>query len=151
MIDWIKDTLGIYGATFILCMLSGLIFVIQAEVVVVWATLVADDIGAAIVIGVLAGIAQVLIKIPFYFITRKITHASPRLEARMARARVRLAKWTSRPLLVTFLASSVGIPPYTAVSLIAGPLEIPFRKYLAVSFAGRILRFLVIALTPLLF
>ena len=37
------------------------------------------------------------------------------------------------------------------IVLIAGPLEIPFGKYLAVSFVGRILRYLVIAPAPLLF
>ena len=150
MIDWIKDTLGVYGGTFVLCLLSGLILVVQAEVVVVWATLIADDVGAAILFGVLAGIAQVLIKIPFYFITRRITHG-PRLAARMAKARERLAKWLHRPLLVTFVSASVGLPPYTAVSLIAGPLEIPFGAYLGVSLVGRILRYVVLALAPLLF
>ena len=66
-----------------------------------------------------------------------------------------LAKWgdrfqrsRSRLFMLVFVSSAVGIPPFYAVTIVAGALRIKFAPFIAVGACGRLIRFGLLALLP---
>ena len=150
-LDAIQGELGIYAGTFVICFLSGLIPVISAEVYVVAVLALAGSPALAVAVTLLAALGQMVAKgVTFYSAQGLLSLPLGRYQAKLDRARGRVERWKQKPLLVTFISSSVGLPPFYIVSLLAGALEIRFWPFMAVGFAGRVLRFGVIALIPLL-
>jgi membrane protein YqaA with SNARE-associated domain len=76
---------------------------------------------------------------------------SPKLEARIAKARELGAKWEKSELLLIALGATVGIPPQVLVALFAGVVGIRFRTFVVIDVLGRIARFVTIVLVANLF
>jgi membrane protein YqaA with SNARE-associated domain len=49
---------------------------------------------------------------------------------------------------VVFGSAFIGLPPLYAVSVAAGMARFPFRRFIALTLAGRILRFAFVFLLP---
>lgn len=62
--------------------------------------------------------------------------------------RDRFTRQPSSPVVLVFLSSAVGIPPFYLMSVVAGALKLGFSQYLAAGTLGRLIRFAALAFIP---
>lgn len=144
---------GVYGASVVVGVLSGLlplpvgesfILALSTQARVPWLSL---QLSIAIIV-----VIQVAIRVPLYLAGTRADHVpSRRWQARLARARAKIEKWQDKPKWILFLAAVVGIPPYYLTVIVAGMLKMPLRTFIAVSLAGRLIHYGVVAASPYLF
>jgi membrane protein YqaA with SNARE-associated domain len=149
VIDSIEGAVGIYLASFLIAVASGVIPIVNAEIYLVGVVLAVGGIPEALFLAVLVSVGQMVAKAVIYQTAKGATTLGTKsggFAAKLERARTRVEKWKSKPLGVTFVSASLGLPPFYIVSLVAGILEVRFRAFLLVGFAGRTLRFGTIAL-----
>lgn len=148
MIDSLEGALGLYLASFLIAVASGLIPIINAEIYLVGVVLAIGGIPEALILAALVAVGQMASKAVIYYTARGATNLGQRsrgFASKLERARTRVERWKSKPLGVTFVSASVGLPPFYVVSLVAGILEVRFRAFMLVGLAGRSLRFGTIA------
>ncbi len=151
MIDSIEATVGIYLATLIISVLSGLVPVVNGELYLIAAIVVADDPVVALVLAVIVALGQMIAKIGLYYAARGATELgrSTRLGAKLERAQLLARRWQGKPLTLLFVSAVTGLPPFYLVSLLAGLLRIRFGTFLLLGIIGRVIRFVALALIVL--
>ena len=147
---------GIYGAAFVIGMISSIVPLISAEVfvAVTCVTVTRQPVDVAVV-GVLVAIGQMVMKVPMYYGSRgagKLVRPAP--DGRIARAlrwveRTAIDRWRAYPTALTFVSASTGVPPFYALVLLAGAIEMPAIKFMTVGMIGRLIRFVTIGLGAL--
>ncbi|MFN0252922.1 MAG: VTT domain-containing protein [Kofleriaceae bacterium] len=146
-------------AIFVLCAttmgagaLSGLFPIFNSELYLVGVVAAAGaNIPFALVIALSLALGQVGSKVVLYYAARRGARLGRgRFAEKLEKARVRAAKWKSKPYSIAFLAASVGIPPFYLTALVAGVLELDVRRFFAISMVGRIIRFGTIAIIVVL-
>lgn len=144
MASW-HESLGIYAATFVVCVIGGFVPIVNAEVY--FASIGATAERAAIVPIVLIGtLGQMTAKTAIFFAGRGIlrlpvTRDSERMRVVLAKARA----WRGPIELFVFVSALFGIPPFYIVSLLGGTIGISVTHFIALGFTGRLIRFLAIA------
>ena len=151
MIDSIEASVGIYLATLVVSVLSGLVPVINGELYLIAAILVAGDPTVALVLAAIVAVGQMIAKVVLYYTARGATELgrSTRFGAKLAQAQQLVARWRGKPLTVLFLSAVTGLPPFYLVTLLAGLLGIRFGTFLLLGIAGRLIRFIALALLVL--
>lgn len=151
MIDSIEATVGIYLATLIISVLSGLVPVVNGELYLIAAIVVADDPVVALVLAVIVALGQMIAKIGLYYAALGATELgrSTRLGAKLERAQLLIERWQGKPLTLLFVSAVTGLPPFYLVSLLAGLLRIRFGTFLLLGIIGRVIRFVALALIVL--
>jgi membrane protein YqaA with SNARE-associated domain len=139
-------TFGLYLGTYVVCLLAGLIPLINAEVYLVGVTLWAVRSPAQLpAIVVLASLGQMTAKVILYYTAAGAMRLPRgRYQARLEAARDRIERWRHRPLWVLAVSSTLGLPPFYLVSLAAGAMRIRMRTFLAIGTAGRLVHFAVV-------
>lgn len=148
MIDSLEGAVGIYLASFLIAVVSGVVPIVNAEIYLVGVVLAVGGIPEALILAVIVSIGQMVAKAVIYQTARGATNLGEKSSgfgAKLERARAKVEKWKSKPLGVTFVSASVGLPPFYIVSLVAGILQVRFRAFMLVGLAGRTLRFGTIA------
>jgi membrane protein YqaA with SNARE-associated domain len=143
-------TLGIYGGTFVVAILAGLIPLVNVEIFLVGLVRLAiDDPAQLPAIAVLAAAGQMVAKVGLYHAGRGMLELPRgRYRKKILAARARLDRWRTRPYWVYSLSSVAGIPPFYLTVLAAGAMRIRMKAFLLIGFAGRLVRFAVlVALT----
>jgi membrane protein YqaA with SNARE-associated domain len=143
-----EAAIGIYLASFLIAVASGVIPIVNAELYLVGVVLAVGGVPQALVLAVLVSAGQMVAKAVIYQTARGATNLGTRSKgfaSRLEKARARTEKWRNKPLGVTFVSASLGLPPFYIVSLVAGILEVRFRAFMLVGMAGRTLRFGTIA------
>jgi|JI10StandDraft_1071094.scaffolds.fasta_scaffold56705_2 membrane protein YqaA with SNARE-associated domain len=150
MTDSIVGAVGIYGGTFVVCFIAGLVPLVNAEIfLVLVSTMLVTSSAPLPAIVVLAAAGQMVAKVVLYVGARRlIASATGARREKIERAQARIEKWKDRPLWVLFASSTLGLPPFYVVSLLAGALKIRLRAFLAIGMTGRVLRFAVIVAIP---
>jgi membrane protein YqaA with SNARE-associated domain len=151
VIDSIEASVGIYLATLIISVLSGLVPVVNGELYLIAAIVVADDPVVALVLAVIVALGQMIAKIGLYYAARGATELgrSTRLGAKLERAQLLVERWQGKPLTLLFVSAVTGLPPFYLVSLLAGLLRIRFGTFLLLGIIGRVIRFVALALIVL--
>ena len=151
VLDSLDSFGGIYVAMFLFAILSGVFPLANSE-----AALIA--LGAAstyewpklVVLAVIVALGQSVTHAMVYQSGRGLSkvgaNRSPKLEARLVKARELGARWETSELLLITLGATIGIPPQVLVALLAGVIGIRFRTFVAIDVAGRIARFVTIVL-----
>lgn len=137
-----------FAASFAVAIISGLVPVVNAELYLVGVVLAVGGIPEALLLAVIVALGQMVAKIVMYQAALRATNLgkrSPRLEPKIEKARAYVEKWRSKPLSVSFVSATLGLPPFYLVSLVAGMLQVPFRAFFIVGLIGRTLRFATIA------
>ena len=150
MVEEIAARIGIYGGAFVVGAISSAIPIISAEIILAGFVVTAGNFWLAVALGVLVATGQMVMKIPMYQAVRgatRLTH--PKADGKLARAKAWVERWKDKPFLLTFVSASVGIPPYYVLALLAGMLEMRFRTFIGVSYVGRVVRFVAVALIAL--
>jgi membrane protein YqaA with SNARE-associated domain len=148
--DEIVARLGIPLATFVWCMTSGLMPIVNAELFLVgvasltpssrlWLLVVSATAGQMIAKSFMYLVGSGVVRLPF----------GRRGKLDLEAARERVAPWRSKDLLV-FVSAAAGLPPFYLTSIIAGTLRFPFARFFVFGLAGRVVRFsLLVAVPPL--
>lgn len=145
--DSLAAHFGIYAATLIVGVVSGLVPVVNGELYLVSALLITVDPITGITLAVLLAIGQMIAKVVLYHAARRASNLGHgRFHARIEKARAKVAAWRGKPLTLTFVSSIVGLPPFYLVTLVAGIVEVRFFTFLWLGLVGRTIRFLAIAL-----
>lgn len=156
VLDSLDSFGGIYVAMFLFAILSGVFPLANSE-----AALIA--LGAAstyewpklVVLAVIVALGQCVTHALVYQSARGIAKAgakqSPKMEARIAKARALGVRWQKSELLLIALGATVGVPPQVLVAILAGVIGIRFRTFVLIDVAGRIVRFTTIVLVAHLF
>lgn len=149
VIQTVGAAVGVYVGSFAIAIVSGVVPIVNAELYLIGIVLAIGGVPEALLLGVLVAAGQMVGKGVLFQTARGASQLAgrrtPRLEAKLERVRTKVARWRSKPYSVTFVSAVVGLPPFYVVTLAAGILKIPFRRFLVVGFAGRTLRFGTIA------
>lgn len=147
MTEQILASVGLYGGTFVVCLLGGLIPVINTEVFLVGLiTLGAVHSSASLpALVVLASLGQMIAKLILYYTGKGMVELPRgRFQDKIAAARARVEKWRNKPKLVLAVSSTVGLPPLYLVSLAAGAARMRLRTFLTIGMIGRVVHFAVV-------
>jgi membrane protein YqaA with SNARE-associated domain len=141
--------LGLPLATFLFCAASGIVPVLNAEVFLVGVAAVAPS-STLPLLAFLAALGQMVAKSAMYLGGRGVVRLPKgKRKQDLEAVRARVERWRSKDLLV-FVSAGAGLPPFFAISILAGTLKFPFARFLAAGFLGRLLRFsLALAVPPL--
>jgi membrane protein YqaA with SNARE-associated domain len=145
--DHLLAMLGIYGGTFLVSFIAGLVPLVNTEVALVGVIRLAVDRSSQLpALVIAASTGQMLAKIGLYYTGQGLLELPRgRQRARIERVREKLAQWETKPYLVYTVSSVVGLPPFYLTVLAAGAMKIRFRAFLVIGLAGRLTRFAVIA------
>ena len=139
--------LGFPLATFVYCVGSGFIPLLNAEVFLVGIAAVAPRESLPAV-AAFAAAGQMVAKAGMYLGGRGIVQLPKgKRHEDIARWQERVELWRSKDLLI-LVSASVGLPPLFVMSVLAGTLKFPFLRFLAAGFLGRLLRFGAIVAIP---
>lgn len=138
--------LGIYGGTFVVAIIAGMVPLVNAELFLIGLVRLAVDRSSqlpAIVIAAATG--QMVAKIGLYYAGRGMLELprGPR-KAKIEAARRKLEHWKTKPYLVYAISSVAGVPPFYLTVLAAGAMKIRFQAFLLIGLAGRLIRFAVL-------
>ena len=150
MTDQLLGSLGLYGGTLVVCFVSGLVPIVNAELFLVGISAWAVTSPAQLpLLAIAAGVGQMAAKVMLYYAGLGLFEL-PRGRWKLAieRARTRLDRWRRRPYAVLAISSSLGLPPFLLVSIAAGALKIGIRTFCAIGVVGRTLRFGFILALP---
>ena len=138
-------TMEVLGGLLIGTAISGIVPVINAELLVAGVVVAAPHVSVpAIALASAAG--QMFTKTALFLLARWAPHrvrGKARLALERATAAVSARTGTVRSLV--FASALTGLPPFFGVSLAAGALGMRVRSFLASGGVGRIVRFAVIA------
>lgn len=142
------EALGIYTATLVAGVLTGLIPVLNGELFLLGVVrLCTDDAAGCIALGILMAFGQMIAKVFLYQAARKATNLGRgRFAEKLRLARTKVERWRNKPLTITFVSAVFGLPPFYLVTLAAGILEIRFVAFLWLGIVGRLIRFISLAL-----
>jgi membrane protein YqaA with SNARE-associated domain len=139
--------LGVPLGTFVYCVVSGLVPVFNAELFLVGIASFAPRESLPLV-AALAAAGQMLSKSGWYLAGSGVVRLPMRRHRTDVEAlQARVAHWRSKDLLV-FLSAAVGLPPFFATSILAGSLRLPFARFVAAGFLGRLIRFGTVVAVP---
>ena len=97
-------------------------------------------------VGFVGATAQTSAYVIFYFIGEQLIRRWKRLARMVEKTRTRFqAHLERRYLVMTGIGAFVGIPPATALAVLAPGFRIPARHMLPVMFVGRVARFVTLA------
>ena len=139
--------LGLYGGTFVVSMIAGLVPLVNAEVFLVGLVrLVVDRSSQLPAIVVAAAVGQMVAKIGLYHAGRGMLELPRglyrnRYQEKLETVRRKLDSWKTKPYLVYGVSSVTGLPPFYLTVLAAGAMKIRFNAFLVIGLCGRLLRF----------
>jgi membrane protein YqaA with SNARE-associated domain len=142
----LREILGIYGGTFAVAIIAGLVPFINTEVFLVWLVRSAVDSSAQLApIVIIASIGQMIAKIGLYFAGSGLLELPRgRYKHKIEIVRSKLDRWRTKPYFVYAISSVLGLPPFYLTVLAAGALHIRLKAFLAIGLTGRLIRFGVI-------
>lgn len=150
MVDSIQAAVGIYLASFAIGVISGVFPLVNAELYLIGLIVTAGVGGPELAaIAAILACGQMVSHSLLFWTARGAARASgrrPTLEARIARARVRVAAWGNKRRVLLISSAVLGLPPFMLTCLAAGALAISYRTFVAVGLAGRIARFTGLAM-----
>ena len=131
----------VLGGLFVWTMIGGVIPVINTELMVVVTAVTLSSQGAPLVVAV-ATLGQMITKTSLFFLAR---WAPSRLPEKACGALDRGHDWIERHGGATgsliFLSAALGLPPFYAISLAAGALDVRWPLFVGLGTLGRAIRF----------
>ncbi len=137
--------LEILGGLLLGCVVSGVVPVVNAELLVAGAAVAAPGLGVPLLAAVSAT-GQMITKTGLFVVARWATTRLPaRARAALERAAEGVGRRGGAASSVVFASAATGLPPFYGVSLAAGALGMRLRSFVVSGTAGRVLRFGVLA------
>ena len=143
-------TAALWAATFLFALGSGLVpFVFNTELYILGVAVLTDASPAAIIALMTAG--QMLGKFAVYEAGRGSLNVKWIQRRATSKAAAAFARRPANGFVTLALSSVTGVPPFYAVSFMAGALRLPAAAFLAIGTTGRVIRFTAVFLFPELF
>lgn len=144
--DDLLAMLGIYGGTFVVSIVAGLVPLVNSEVFLFALVRLAVDRSSQLpAIVVAAATGQMVAKIGLYYTGRSLLELPRgRNKEKIEKIRKKLEGWKTKPYLIYSISSVVGLPPFYLTVLAAGAMKIRFKAFLAIGILGRLVRFAVL-------
>lgn len=140
----------LYAISFLMAVVSGLIpFVINIEAYLIAVAALAHASPVPMVGTVTAG--QMTAKLILYLTGMGALNLRFVRREKMAKAAAAFEKHRAHSMGVVGFSALVGLPPFYAVSLLAGALRLPLFQFMIVGTMGRVIRFGAVYLAPGLF
>jgi membrane protein YqaA with SNARE-associated domain len=138
--------LGIYGGSFVVAIIAGLVPVVNTEVFLVGLVRLAVDRPEQLPFIVIAtATGQMVAKIGLYYTGQSLLELPRgRYKAKVETVRRKIEQWRTKPYLIYAVSSVVGLPPFYLTVLAAGAMRIRFTAFLLIGLAGRLIRFAVV-------
>jgi membrane protein YqaA with SNARE-associated domain len=141
---------GIYVAMFVIALISGVFPLVNSEVMVGVVAVTIDSLPKVLTIAVIVAVGQSITHTVLFFSARGLATATAgrreKLQEKIAKARALAERWGNKWFLLISVAALLGFPPMILVALAAGALGVRYRMFIAIDVAGRIVRFIAIAL-----
>lgn len=161
MIESLRATLGLYGATLVIGFVAGMFPLVSIELFLVGCTrwgIAPPVLAVLIALGALGH--QIAKSVTYYMGAGALELPKGKIRGRIEAAKARLAgggmppdgsaagwrrglieRWNKRPKLILFVGAAVGIPPLFLLGFIAQPLmRMSHTMFTAVSLPARLLR-----------
>ena len=152
MVDSLLTSLGLYGATFAVAFIAGMLPIVSIELFLVGATALGADVHALPLLIAIAAIGHQIAKtITYYAGAGMFELPRGRMRERIEAAKARIERWNRRPRLIMFAAAATGLPPLWALGFVAQPMmQMDIATFTAITATGRILRYsALVAITTL--
>jgi membrane protein YqaA with SNARE-associated domain len=138
---------ALYIACFGLSIVSALVPWVNGEALLLSCAVLAPSPLATVGLVGLASVGQMVGKCVLYWGGSSLKFHKGRAAQLTESWKRRLSKSPSRALAVVFLSSTVGIPPFYLITLLAGALKIRFAPFIGIGLCGRVVRFGLLVLT----
>jgi membrane protein YqaA with SNARE-associated domain len=140
--------LGLYVATYVVCLLSGFVPIVNTEAYLLSVSAFAS-FRTAVPLTAAAALGQMTSKAVMYLAGRGVLHLPlGRYQDKLAAARAKLDGHRGRTGAFVFASAFSGFPPFYVVSVLAGTLRLHFGGFFAAGASGRFLRFGLCVLLP---
>lgn len=141
--------MGLVGATFLVCVVSALLPLVNAEAYLGAAATQVSSAAAVWLLATWAAAGQMVGKAAWFLAGRRALDwawlrrrtAGPRWQARLDLWQRRTQERPVWGSVLMLASATVGFPPFAVMSFLAGRLGFPFAWFLVVGFLGRLLRF----------
>jgi membrane protein YqaA with SNARE-associated domain len=140
---------GIHLATFVVCLVSAFIPIINAELFLIgFSSLITPAEVPAVII--LATCGQMLAKSTLYLAGRGVIKLPKRkrLGAKLKKIQAKLGKHKGKTAAFLFVSALTGVPMFYLVSIVSGSLKLNFPFYFFFGASGRLLRFAIVIIFP---
>lgn len=145
------DELLLFASLFGMSIASGLIPIINAELLVLGGVVAVDTPAMVVLVVVVASLGQMVAKVAMFAGAGQATRfLGP---SKMAKLETYKAKVEAHPNIVflVFISSLIGLPPLYVISILAGALDMVLWQFFVAGLLGRLLRFGVLAGIPSFF
>jgi membrane protein YqaA with SNARE-associated domain len=134
---------------FVLSIVSALVPWVNGEVLLLSLTALARTPSDLVCLVLMASAGQMVGKCGLYWAGRGVIPLqSDRIRTTLARWKERFEKSPSRLLALVFVSSTLGIPPFYAVTILAGAFRVRFGPFIGVGLCGRLVRFGLLVFIP---
>lgn len=137
--------IALLTSAFVMSVASGLIPLVNAEVLVAGAAVAAPP-GYVIPVIAVCSLGQMAAKVGLYAGARWLPERLPaKARARLDRAAEKTGRLEEAGFTLVLVSGILGIPPFYLITLAAGALRMNLTWFVVVGLAGRLVRFTVIA------
>jgi len=143
--------IGLYSGTYVVCLVSGFIPLVNAELFLIWISLSISKT-EYIPILLLASSGQMTAKALMFLSGKGVINISKkRYENKIAQIEEKMKKWESKIYVFIFLSAFTGFPPFYVVAVLSGMTNVNFVRFCIAGMLGRTLRFGLALYFPHLF
>ncbi|MEJ2111843.1 MAG: hypothetical protein P8Z37_18430 [Acidobacteriota bacterium] len=143
---------AMYAACFGLSIVSALLPWINGEVLILSFSAFAHSPAQRIILALLASSGQMAGKCVLYWAGRGVIPiGSGRIGRIVDSCKGRFERSSFNPMWVVFISAVSGIPPFYAITVLAGAFRLRFLSFITIGACGRLLHFGLLALVPQFF
>ena len=144
------ESAGVYGGTYLVCVASGVIPVINAELFLIGLILLIPSSHALWLIVLLATLGQMTAKIAMYYGGRGVLRIpmGNKYKGKLKQWQGKFAEAEGKTTAFLFTSAFTGLPPFFVTSVLAGTFRFAFWKFMGAGSAGRGLRFAICVVFP---
>ena len=147
----ILSSYGLYSGTYIVCLISGFVPVVNAEIYLVFvSSLITKTFFFPVLL--LATFGQMTAKAVLFFSGMGVLKLSlKKYENKINETIVKMQKWGTKVDLFIFISSFTGFPPFYIITIVSGMMRHNFIRFFIFGFIGRVLRFGLLMIFPQIF
>ena len=134
---------------FLLSIVSALVPWVNGEILLLSLTALARSPSDLVGLVLAASAGQMAGKCGLYWAGRGAGRLqTPRIRGIVSRWKERFEQNPARMLMLVFVSSAVGIPPFYVITVLAGALRLKFAPFIGVGACGRLVRFGLLVSVP---
>ncbi len=142
------DPLRLCLVTYLVCFVSGLVPLVHSETYLVSVSSFCLP-SVTLPLALSAAFGQMTAKVVLYYGGRGLVRLPlGRYQAKVTAAQARFERRKGSTGLFLFASAFTGLPPFFAVSILAGMLRLALRDFVLAGLLGRVLRFGIVVVIP---